>query len=97
MRGEKGVWYLGLGVAEREPKVRPWKEELKEMNSCFGEGSEGDAGGDRSRPTLRQNFIAASFASEPEFEMKARAAVCIPPDASVLSTRSRQIAPVQGL
>ena len=53
--------------------------------------------GERVRPTFLQNFRAASLASEPEFEMKAREAVAMPPEERVRVTRSEQRAPVQGL
>src|SRR6266700_4073777 len=67
--GENGFWYFGFGVAEREPIVLPWKELWKETNSCFApEGS-------MVLPTLRANFMAASFASEPELQINALEAV----------------------
>jgi hypothetical protein len=88
--GEKGAWYFGLGVALSEPMVRPWKElwnetrpVLRSPPSCL--------------PTLRENFSAASLASEPELQMKTREAVAKAECSCVLVTRSLESSPVQRL
>ena len=89
--GAKGSWYLGFGVADKAPIVRPWKEPWKETISCLApEGS-------RTLPAFRANLMAASLASVPELQTKTVAASCIPPDSNVFCTSSSESAPVQGL
>src|SRR5690242_18108358 len=75
--GEKGVWYLGFGVALRLPMVLPWKELWKETNSCLLPS------GWRDFPVLRANLMAASLASEPLLQMKLLLALAKPPVACV--------------
>ena len=79
--------------------VLPWKLPLNDTKCVFCDGIEGSAeeAVERARPTLRANFRAASVASEPELDMKAREEVDMPPEAWVRETRREQRAPVQGL
>ncbi|KAK5635092.1 hypothetical protein RRF57_010804 [Xylaria bambusicola] len=89
--GENGSWYLGLGVADKLPMVRPWKEPWNETNSNL------EPEGSTILPTLRENLIAASLASEPELQTKTDEASCMAPDSNVFSTKSPDSAPIHGL
>ena len=80
--GLKGAWYLGFGVADKLPIVRPWKERSKLTISCFVPS------GLRILPTLRANLRAASLASLPELQMKTLEAWCMALAERVFSTRS---------
>lgn len=78
--GAKGAWYLGFGVADKAPKVRPWKDPWKETISCFAPVVS------RLWPTFRANLRAASLASVPELQMNAWVAVRIAPEVRVVLT-----------
>jgi len=82
---------LGLGVADREPIVRPWKEFWKDTNSNL------EPVGSRTFPDLRANFMAASLASLPELQMNTERALRMPPASRVFLTSNSDSAPVQGL
>ncbi len=71
--------------------VRPWKELLKDIISCFSPD------GCRVLPTFLANLMAASLASLPELHTKTLEALCMEPDSRVLVTISFDNSPVQGL
>ncbi|KAH3662156.1 hypothetical protein OGAPHI_005404 [Ogataea philodendri] len=77
-RGVNGSWYFSLEVTLKAPKVRPWKDVLKQMISCLSSAID--------FPHLRANFKAASLASAPELLKKTLDALYIPPDSLVFST-----------
>src|SRR5688572_12405569 len=89
--GPNGFWYLGFGVAESAPIVRPWNELLKLTISVFSPD------GSRTLPAFLANLIAASFASEPELQTNTASASCMQPASRVFSTSSFESAPVQML
>jgi hypothetical protein len=89
--GANGAWYFGFGVALRLPIVRPWKDWWNETISYLS------LFGDMDFPTLRANFRAASFASEPLLHIKVRVAVEKPPVAWVSWMSCLERRPVWGL
>jgi hypothetical protein len=89
--GEKGAWYLGFGVADSAPIVRPWNDPSKDTISCFAPLES------RDRPTFRANLIAASFASVPLLQTNTRDADDMPPLANVVSINRFDSSPVHAL
>ena len=74
-RGAKGFLYCSLAVRASAPIVRPWKPLEHATNSVGGRRRNGRPGrppaSARTRAALRQNLIAASFASVPELQKNA--------------------------
>ncbi|KAH3672643.1 hypothetical protein OGATHE_002288 [Ogataea polymorpha] len=69
---------LGFEVTLNAPKVRPWKDELKQIISDLSSAID--------FPHLRANFNAASLASAPELLKNTLEALYMPPDSLVFST-----------
>lgn len=64
-KGAKGSWYLGLGVTDKAPRVRPWKAFSKQTISDLAGLSV-----NFSFANFRTNLSAPSLASVPELAKK---------------------------